>query len=286
MGEDRTEGRTEGAQYLTVGEAAQLLGVHRNTVRNRIKDGRIKAHKVLEGEREFYRVDANSLDVGRTSADVHDKVAHRTTSGGDVVQMLAHRIDQLMQDYNQQVGELRERLGEERGRRIGVEEENERLRQELEALIEPRQSSETQSAAAPKDTSVGSEEGAESPPQVAAEGGTNGPPKINERGTPKPTQFGNLVPLPREYIREYTEDGDVVVRNIGLDYGLRRIAIIYGSYAIGIVLTVAVSWLAAHYQSAPGGPPLDVALQSLALRLGVTVAFGIYVGIKDGTVRV
>lgn len=143
MGEDRTEGRTEGAQYITVGEAAQLLGVHRNTVRNRIKDGRIKAHKVIEGEREVYRIDANSLDVGRTSADMHNKVAQRTTSGSDVVQMLVHRIDQLMQDYNQQVGDIREQLGEERGRRLRVEEENERLRQELEALRETRDSPET-----------------------------------------------------------------------------------------------------------------------------------------------
>src|SRR5215217_996848 len=142
---------TEGAQYITVGEAAQLLGVHRNTVRNRIKDGRIKAHKVIEGEREFYRIDANSLDVGRTSADVHNKVAQRTADGGNVVQMLVHRIDTAIEE----VGELRERLGEERGRHIRVEEENERLRQELEALRASRQSSESQSAT-PTDTAVGS----------------------------------------------------------------------------------------------------------------------------------
>jgi excisionase family DNA binding protein len=133
MGEDPTEGRTEGAQYITVGEAAQLLGVHRNTVRNRIKDGRIKAHKVIEGEREIYRIDANSLEPVRPGAGVHNKVAQRTTGGGDVVQLLVHRIDQLMQDYNQQVGDLREQLGEERGRRIRAEEEAERLRQELQA---------------------------------------------------------------------------------------------------------------------------------------------------------
>ena len=129
MGEERTEG----AQYITVGEAAKLLGVHRNTVRNRIKDGRIKAHKVIEGEREIYRIDANSLDVGRTSADVHNKVAQRTTSGGDVVQMLVHRIDSLMQVYAQQMGDIREQLGEERGRRMRAEEEAERLREELQA---------------------------------------------------------------------------------------------------------------------------------------------------------
>ena len=57
------EGRTEGAQpdespkeYVTVGEAAKLLGIHRNTVHNRIKVGRITAHKVVEGECEVYRI--------------------------------------------------------------------------------------------------------------------------------------------------------------------------------------------------------------------------------------
>jgi excisionase family DNA binding protein len=135
MGEERTEV----AQYITVGEAARLLGVHRNTVRNRIKDGRIIAHKVLEGEREVYRIDADSLGIERTSAGVHNKVAQRTTSGGDVVQLLMHRINTAMQE----VGDLREQLGEERGRRLRVEEENEQLRQELEALREPRESPQT-----------------------------------------------------------------------------------------------------------------------------------------------
>jgi len=134
MGEERTEG----AQYITVGEAARLLGVHRNTVRNRIKNGRIIAHKTIEGEREIYRIDADSLGIERTSAGVHNKVAQRTTSGGDVVQLLMHRINTAMQE----VGDLREQLGEERGRRLRVEEENEQLRQELEALREARESPE------------------------------------------------------------------------------------------------------------------------------------------------
>jgi hypothetical protein len=64
------EGRTEGAQpdestkeYVTVGEAAKLLGIHRNTVHNGIK--------VAEGECEGYRMERDSLGGGRTSADVH-----------------------------------------------------------------------------------------------------------------------------------------------------------------------------------------------------------------------
>ena len=58
------EGRTEGAQpdespkeYMTIGEAAKLLGIHRNTVHNRIKVGRIMAHEVVEGECGVYPIE-------------------------------------------------------------------------------------------------------------------------------------------------------------------------------------------------------------------------------------
>ncbi len=74
MAEDRTEGAQQGEppkQYVTVGEAANLLGVHHNTVHNKIKAGRITAHKVVEGEREIYRIERDSLGVERPRADVH-----------------------------------------------------------------------------------------------------------------------------------------------------------------------------------------------------------------------
>ena len=139
MGEDRTEDAQEKA-YLTVGEAAKLLGVHRNTVRNRIKAGRIKAHKVLEGDQEIYRIERDSLEDVRTSADVHTIGAQRTTDGPQLVEVLMHRIDQVVQEYGRELGEVREQLGVERTRREQAEEkasvaiqEAERLRSELEA---------------------------------------------------------------------------------------------------------------------------------------------------------
>ena len=48
MWEDRTEGAQPDEspkEYVTVGEAAKLLGIHRNTVHNRIKVGRIRLLK-------------------------------------------------------------------------------------------------------------------------------------------------------------------------------------------------------------------------------------------------
>jgi excisionase family DNA binding protein len=118
--EERTEGAQQGEsqkQYVTVGEAAKLLGVHRNTVHHRIKTERITAHKVVEGEREVYRIELDSLGVGRTRADVHTLDAQRQTTGEELGRMIATRLDEIVRDYTEQLGDLREELGAERARR-------------------------------------------------------------------------------------------------------------------------------------------------------------------------
>jgi len=164
VGEDRTEGAQQDEspkQYVTVGEAAKLLGIHRNTVHHRIKIGRITAHKVVEGGREVYRVERGSLGVGRTSAQVHTLDAQRPTASEELSRMIATRLDEIVRDYMHELGALREELGAERARREmaettlreGMAEEQRRreeaererddLRRELYALREPRQSSET-----------------------------------------------------------------------------------------------------------------------------------------------
>ncbi len=120
MGEDRTEGAQFDEykkQYVTVGEAAKLLGVHRNTVHHRIKVGRITAHKVVEGEREVYRIERDSLNIGRTGAHVHTLDAQRTTATEELSRTIATRLDVIVRDYVTQLGDLREELGAERARR-------------------------------------------------------------------------------------------------------------------------------------------------------------------------
>jgi excisionase family DNA binding protein len=143
MGEGRTEGAQPDTRHVSVGEAAKILDVHRNTVRNRIKSGRIRAHKVIEGDKEVYRIELDSLGMSddvRTSAEVHNKVAQRTTSGSELVEALVHKIEQVVQDYGRELGDIREQLGAERTRREQAEEkasaaeqEAERLQAELEA---------------------------------------------------------------------------------------------------------------------------------------------------------
>jgi len=164
VGEDRTEGAQQDdspKEYVTVGEAAKLLGIHRNTVHHRIKSGRITAHKVVEGGREVYRVERDSLGVGRTSAHMHTLDAQRTTASEELSRLIATRLDEIVRDYTHEVGDLREELGAERARREMAEstlregmveerrrcEEAERerddLRRELYALREARKSPET-----------------------------------------------------------------------------------------------------------------------------------------------
>ena len=140
MGEDRTQGAQPVEPqkgYVTVGEAAKLLGVHRNTVHHRIKAGRITAHKVVEGEREMYRVELDSLGVGRTRADVHTLDAKRTTAGEELAQLIATRLEEIVHGYAHELGDVREQLGAERARRYQAENERDQLRKELEE-IQPR----------------------------------------------------------------------------------------------------------------------------------------------------
>jgi excisionase family DNA binding protein len=49
--------------WVTVTEAARLLGVHRNTVRNRVKAGRYKAHKVVTPQGETVMLSRESLGI-------------------------------------------------------------------------------------------------------------------------------------------------------------------------------------------------------------------------------
>ena len=140
MGEDRTQGAQPVEPqkgYVTVGEAAKLLGVHRNTVHHRIKAGRITAHKVVDGEREIYRVELDSLGIGRTRADVHTLDAQRTTAGEELAQLIATRLEEIVHGYAHELGDVREQLGAERTRRYQAETERDELRRELEE-IQPR----------------------------------------------------------------------------------------------------------------------------------------------------
>ena len=168
MAEERTEGAQSEPQYLSVGEAAKLLGVHRNTIHYRIKAGGIKAHKVVEADREVYRIEADSLGIRRTSAGVYTLDAQRPMAGEELAHMIAARLDEIVRDYTHELGEVREQLGAERARREMAEERAGALEAELEAMRatpEPPEASEPaddeQQGRGPAPDAGGAQEGRE-----------------------------------------------------------------------------------------------------------------------------
>lgn len=51
------------AETVTVSQAAKILRLHRNTIHNYIKQGRLRASKTMEGGREYYLIERNSLPM-------------------------------------------------------------------------------------------------------------------------------------------------------------------------------------------------------------------------------
>ncbi len=121
---------------VTISEAATLLGVHPNTVRNRVKDGTYIAEKVFTERGPTWMISRNSL------------VTNTPTSGSQptplqIVNKEALEVVQdLLRPFVEDLGRVREELGAERVRREQAEREREELAAqlaELEAAPEPRQ---------------------------------------------------------------------------------------------------------------------------------------------------
>ena len=141
-----TEGRIQGdqdAKRVTVSQAARILRVHRNTVHNYIKQGRIRASKVMEGGREFYLIERETLPNVHKGAHEQPLDAQPDPEHTELAAMLAYRLEDLVRRYGQELGSVREELGAERVRREQAEEKAARLETELKALREQRETPET-----------------------------------------------------------------------------------------------------------------------------------------------
>jgi excisionase family DNA binding protein len=128
------EGHTEGshrAEQVTVSQAAKILQVHRNTVHNYIQKGRLRASKTVDGGREFYLIERDSLSNVQKGKHEHTLDAQPPAEHTEIAVMLAQRLEDLVQRYGQELGSIREELGAERVRREQAERERDEL---LEAL--------------------------------------------------------------------------------------------------------------------------------------------------------
>jgi excisionase family DNA binding protein len=139
VGEDRTDAHSvgKGKDRLTIAEAAALLGVHKNTVRNRIKNGSYRAEIVQTERGPTYLIERESLltnlNTNTLSSASQELVSHQAMEF----------VQDLLRPFVSELGEVREELGAERARRQMAEQRAAALEAELEALKEPQESSQT-----------------------------------------------------------------------------------------------------------------------------------------------
>jgi excisionase family DNA binding protein len=138
VGEGRdTDNIGRGGDRLTIAEAADLLGVHKNTVRNRIKNGSYRAEIVQTERGPTYLIERESL-LTNLSANTLSR-APQVLGGHQAMEF----VQELLRPFVSELGETREELGAERIRRQMAEEQIAALEAELEALREARESSQT-----------------------------------------------------------------------------------------------------------------------------------------------
>src|SRR5215213_4459925 len=126
-----------GGDTLTIAEAAALLGVHKNTVRNRIKNGAYRAEMVQTERGPTYLIDRESLLTNLSTNALSS--ASQELVGPQAMEF----VQELLRPFVSELGEIREELGAERAHRQMAEERAAALEAELEALREPRESPQT-----------------------------------------------------------------------------------------------------------------------------------------------
>jgi excisionase family DNA binding protein len=138
VGESRdTNNIGRGGDRLTIVEAADLLGVHKNTVRNRIKNGSYRAEIVQTERGPTYLIERESL-LTNLSANTLSR-APQVLGGHQAMEF----VQELLRPFVSELGEIREELGAERIRRQIAEEQIAALEAELEVLREARESPQT-----------------------------------------------------------------------------------------------------------------------------------------------
>jgi excisionase family DNA binding protein len=139
VGENRTDAHSagRGRDRLTITEAAALLGVHKNTIRNRIKNGTYRAEQVVTERGPTYVIERESLLNSLTTNTLS------SASQELVTPQAMEFVQELLRPFVNEVGEVREQLGAERLRREMAERERDELRRELDELRGLQESADT-----------------------------------------------------------------------------------------------------------------------------------------------
>jgi excisionase family DNA binding protein len=126
-----------GKDRLTIAEAAALLGVHKNTVRNRIKSGSYQAEMVQTERGPKYLIERESLLTNLSTNTLSS--ASQELVGRQAMEF----VQELLRPFVSELGEVREELGAERARRQMAVQRAAELEAELEALRAERESPQT-----------------------------------------------------------------------------------------------------------------------------------------------
>jgi excisionase family DNA binding protein len=171
VGDERTQphstGSTSGSvkDTLTISEAAAFLGVHKNTVRNRIKDGTYEAEQVLTERGPTYFIKRESiLNTLTTNTLSSASQEHGTTIVSP--QSLAF-VQELLRPFVNELGQVKEELGAERTRRQMAEVRVTELEEEIAALKSPPEPAEPEDQVPPEPPETPPE--ASAPPDAAVE---------------------------------------------------------------------------------------------------------------------
>jgi len=137
--EDRIDAHSvgRGKDRLTIAEAAALLGIHKNTVRNRIKSGSYQAEMVQTERGLTYLIERESLLTNLSTNTLS------SASQELVGRQAKESLQELLRPFVNELGEVWEELGAERVRRQMAEQRAAELEAELEALREERESPQT-----------------------------------------------------------------------------------------------------------------------------------------------
>jgi hypothetical protein len=159
------EGRAEdnnigsAVDRVTIAQAATLLGVHPNTIRNRVKAGVYEAEKVVTENGQTWMIERNSL-LNNPLPKGSQQTPLQRQPQAEV--QTTEIVRELLRPFVEDLGRVREELGAERVRREQAERERDELAAKLRELQEPREPPEgtarTSEAAEPRSATEGAQE--------------------------------------------------------------------------------------------------------------------------------
>src|SRR5918998_3264433 len=129
-GSQDTNNHGTGGDRVTIAEAATLLGVHPNTIRNRVKAGIYNAQKVVTENGQTWMIARNSILNNPLPKGSQQSPSQQSPN---VEVQAAHLVQDLLRPFVEDLGRVREELGAERVRRELAEQERDRLAAEQAA---------------------------------------------------------------------------------------------------------------------------------------------------------